>query len=122
MKEKINKKDILIGEIGRKLNCDVWFDKHEFSAKTNINIQCTGPRLRKLVNAGQLDQKGGPRRKSFYKMSVMQKAMMIDEGKNNAARRGRKVFNVAGSKKLIEAELAAYIELAERLLRSVGFI
>lgn len=122
MKEKINKKDVLIGAIGRKLDCNVWFDKFEFSAKTKINIQCTGPRLRKLVNAGQLDQKCGPCRKSLYKMSAEQKAMMIEEGKSNAVTRGRKVFKVAGSKKLIEAEIAAYVELAERLLRSVGFV
>jgi hypothetical protein len=55
-------------------------------------------------------------------MSAEQKAMMIEEGKSNAVTRGRKVFKVAGSKKLIEAEIAAYMELAERLLRSVGFI
>jgi hypothetical protein len=122
MKEKINKKDVLIGAIGRKLDCDVWFDKHEFSAKTNINIQCTGSRLKKLVDAGQLDQEGGLGKKSLYKMSAEQKAMMIEEGKSNAVTRGRKVFKAAGSKKLIEAEIAAYMELAERLLRSVGFI
>ena len=122
MNQRAKRKDVLIGTVGKKLDCDVWFDKFEFSKKTGIDVQCSGQRLRKLVSGNYLSAKQCRGRKGLYLMSEYQKAAMIEAGKSNKASKGIKKVTCEDAKRIISDEIEAYIELAERILRQAKLI
>jgi hypothetical protein len=117
---------IPLEEIASSLPINVWFERIDFEKATSINPGSAIARMREMTRNKQLSHKSSPGQNSYWKMTHVQKSVMLSFAELNRAKRGKpsgmrlnKDFQV---KSIVEAEKQAYYQHAEMLLKSIKFI
>ncbi len=113
----MNYNKVYIEEIARALTPNKWFTTREFAALVDMTISSAAARLRALYLKDQLDRRKESHYKIFYRMSAVQKMMMMQESTQGGV--GRPTLEQAAEKEV--EHIVTKANMFDELLYSKAF-